>query len=336
MKITFYCLLLPCILTLNISFSQNQYVEQQSGVTVSLNSVYAISKGQYAYICGSNGTVLKTDNSGAEWVNVSGNGIPSNIELVNICCADYQIAITAGYIGSKTFVYRTTNGGDIWMQVFEQADGFINGVYLSVWQAGFICGNPVGGRWSLWKTSNNGLNWDSAGMYLPQSGSESGWNNAMIVSNDNIAFGTNNSRIYYSSDFGSSWGIQSTGSEINSRMVWINTNNSFTCTGGTNLLATTDGGNYWKDLSAPGNGTIMGYTDDGLGGGEFPPARAWFVRNDNTIYASQMGGAWEAVYTAPDGNYNHIDPHAWGYAYAVRSNGGITRIFLHDYRTYGK
>lgn len=46
---------------------------------------------------------------------------------------------------------------------------------------GFIQGDPVNGRWLLWKTSNGGLTWDSTGMYLQNNGGEFGLVNCTYV-----------------------------------------------------------------------------------------------------------------------------------------------------------
>src|SRR3972149_11453956 len=67
-----------------------------------------------AWICGASGVVIKTTNGGYNWTNVSGNGIPSTVTLINIYGINSSQAITAGYTGTTTFVYRTTNGGANW------------------------------------------------------------------------------------------------------------------------------------------------------------------------------------------------------------------------------
>jgi photosystem II stability/assembly factor-like uncharacterized protein len=57
------------------------------------------------------------------------------------------LAIASGYIGSNTFVYRTTNGGVNWSQVFTQNNGFINAVWLTTATSGFMQGDA--GRWKM-------------------------------------------------------------------------------------------------------------------------------------------------------------------------------------------
>ncbi|MBK8549778.1 MAG: hypothetical protein IPL53_01455 [Ignavibacteria bacterium] len=182
----------------NISFSNSLlWIEQTSGTTQTLTSVHSVTP-QSVWVCGYGGTVLRSTNRGVNWINVSGNGIPSNTQLINIVSgSDGNIALTAGYVGANTFVYRTSNGGANWTQVFTQSNGFINALhYNNFFTAadGFMMGDPVGGRWSLWKTTNGGVNWDSTGLYLPQIGTEAGWVNSLFSIDNKIWFGTSNSK----------------------------------------------------------------------------------------------------------------------------------------------
>jgi hypothetical protein len=300
-----------------------------SGVTTALTSVY--DGGFYPWICGYSGVVLRSTNLGTNWINVSGNGIPNTVSLISICNIDQNIAITAGYLGSNTFVYRTSNAGANWIQVFTETGGFIDAVYLySYGGGGFMYGDPVGGRWSLWKTTNNGLNWDSTGLYLHQAGTEAGWNNAMFVRNNNIWFGTNNTRIYYSSNLGTNWTVQSTAPELNSYAVWFGTDTIYGYAGGSTMLYTTNSGINWRDTTFPVAGTFGGFTWAMGPVNSFPPPIVWCVINDNKIYQNLYGTGWLSAYTAPAGTYRYINTHSstmpYPYAWAVRSNGGITRL----------
>ncbi|MCI0450446.1 MAG: T9SS type A sorting domain-containing protein [Chlorobi bacterium] len=308
--------------------SGTTWTEQNSGVTVQLTSV-SVAGFNIAWICGYNGTVLKTTNAGTNWINVSGNGISSTVLLINIFGIDANNALTAGYLGSNTFVYRTTNSGINWNQVFFQANGFINAVWMVSSNNGFMQGDPVGGRWSLWKTANSGLNWDSTGLYLPQAGSEAGWNNSLYISSppNRIWFGTNNSRIYYSSNYGNNWIIQSTSPEVNSYAITSdNFSNAFA--GGVSLLKTTNSGNNWAVISSMGTGNFGGITWNNLISGNNFFLRTWYVRSDNRIFfSSNEGNTWISDYTAPSGTYRHINNNRASsfYIWAVRNNGGISR-----------
>ena len=225
MKLTIFFIF---IFSFNSLFCQTQWwAEQNSGVTTTLTSV-SVSGGVWA--CGYSGVVLRTTNGGTNWINVSGGGIPNNVQLINILGIDFNTALVAGYVGTtNTWVWKTTNAGVNWVQVFNQPNGFIDAITKRGSNTGklIMVGDPVGGRWSIWKSTNLGSSWDSTGMYLPQNGTETGYNNALywnyspyVNPDSSIWFGTNNFRIYRSTNNGSSWIAQSTGATEFIRHKW--------------------------------------------------------------------------------------------------------------------
>jgi hypothetical protein len=284
------------------------------------------------WVCGNSGTVINTINGGTTWVHVVNNGIPSNVNLVNISVIDNNNALTAGYSGANTYVYRTSNGGGNFSQIFTQSNGYINAIWMKNANTGFMEGNPVGGRWSLWKTTNGGFNWDSTGLRILQSGSESGWNNSLCIVGNRIWFGTNNSRIYYSSNFGTNWQTLST-PEVNSYSVLFYTGDStFGYFGGSSSYRTTNAGQNWTILTCPGTGNFSGFTFGNLEG---LPFTDFAVRNDSGINRNSGhggGSSWMLMYSAPSGVYRHVaysySIYNMYYSWAVRSNGGITKFWI--------
>jgi photosystem II stability/assembly factor-like uncharacterized protein len=318
------------------------YTEQNSGVTTNLTS--ASTDGMYynvrGWVCGSGGIVLKTTNNGTNWINVSGGGIPNTVNLAAICYIAPDTAVTAGNAGTSTYVYRTVNGGASWIQVFTQSGGRINAIAFKSSQLGFMVGNPVGGRWSLWKTTNKGASWDSIGLYIPQAGSETGYANSMSLRHNYILFGTNNTRIYRSTNSGANWSFV-TSPEVNSTSVWVHSDTtgyptaySFFFSGGYKVFRTTNTGNNWTQNSCPDSTySIVGFAPGIWGVLEGYPMCAYAVRNNNKIYFAYSGNSsFLAEYTAPAGIYNHLStdqsstPGGTRYSFAVRTNGGITRV----------
>ena len=179
----------------------------------------------------------------------------------------------------------------------------------------------------VWKTTNGGSNWDSTSLYLPAAtGTEAGWNNAMFCYQNRIWIGTNNSRVYYSSNGGTSWAVQSTGSELNSYAIWLFGGNGYSdgLAGGSTLLITSNGGSNWNTQTSPGTGNFGGFT------GSYAPVDntlqiSWYVRSDNKIYSSLFGANWQLEHTAPAGTYRYITGGPFGGPFwAVRNNGGIS------------
>ena len=275
--------LLSLLLSISFSNLNAQWVQQTSGTTQDLYSVSGTV--EEAWICGNNGTILRSTNTGVTWVN-AGSSLIGTLPLYNICSFGLGRAIVTGSNGTGSYVYKTINGGVNWTQVFFQAGGFINAIDIKeypVSTTGYMQGDPVGGRWSLWKTTDQGSTWDSSGMYLPQDGSEAGWNNSLFYSGEGIFFGTNNGRIYYSNN-GTNWTAQTT-PEQNSYTVWINNIGDRGLSGGSQLMRTTTNGTNWFIQSAPGTGNI------GAAIGTW--VAFWFTRQGPDIYMStDLGESW--------------------------------------------
>lgn len=317
------------------------YRECVSGVTTSLTSSSVTSfYPSQGMACGVSGVVLKTTNSGTNWINVSGGGLPANIDLKCIACISFDTAVTAGNIGSITYVYRTVNGGLNWTQVYSQSNGSINAISFKNTQLGYMVGNPVGGRWSLWKSTDKGLTWDSSGMYITQAGSETGFANSLAIRHNYILFGTNNSRIYRSTNSGENWSFMNA-PEVNSTFLWVNWDTSsyppgsgsgYIISAAQKLHYTTNIGNNWSRLICEDStANFVGFCP-GIPGVDFPPYYVFAAKTNGKIYFTGYGQGYTPMYTAPNGTYNHMSPDAgsyWsspGFSFAVRTNGGITRV----------
>jgi hypothetical protein len=167
-------------------------------------------------------------------------------------------------------------------------------------------------------------------MFLPQAGTEAGWNNSICMSgfwtsDTSIWFGTNNYRVYHSSNGGQSWVAQSTSSEQNSYGIdYLGNIWGGGLTGGDSLMITTNMGYNWTRISSLGSGNFGGFVVFGMTVDNF--GYCWYIRSDNKIYRGTGGYNWQVEYTAPAGNYRHMSRARGGtYIWAVRTNGGITR-----------
>jgi photosystem II stability/assembly factor-like uncharacterized protein len=307
------------IFSITINSQPISWVEQTSGLTTQLTSVSVVNDNN-AWICGYAGRVLRTTNGGANWVSVNAAPIPGTLDLHSIYAIDSNTALVAGS-GTSSFLFRTSNGGANWTQVFTETGGFINSVQMGNTFAGFMMGDPVGGRWSLWGTTTGGLTWDSSSFYLPQAGSDAGWNNAFFFDvSAGVWFGTNNTRVYKSLTL-VNWTTQPTTGQVNSYAIWFN-NPLIGFTGGTALLMTTNSGTNWVAPASalPGTANLSGITGFG---------QVWVVtRQATVIYISTNNGAsWLTSYTAPVGNFRHVAKNRSNNItyYAVRSNGGISK-----------
>ncbi len=260
------------------------WAPQTSGVAALLQAVSTPSQ-NVCWIAGATATVRLTTDGGATWVNANPNPGVINGDVYNIWAIDGTTALLTTS-PAATYIYRTTNAGANWTQVFTQAGGFLDAIVMANATTGYAYGDPVSARWSLWKTTNGGVNWDSTGMYLPQASSEAGWNNAMCVVGNNIWFGTNNTKVYRSTNAGAtgSWtGVATTGN-LNTYGVWFTSATNGICVG-TIVQKTTDGGVTWVNggtVGGSGNMTSIGGIGDNY----------WLTRGNNTYGSTDFGATW--------------------------------------------
>jgi photosystem II stability/assembly factor-like uncharacterized protein len=287
------------LLSISITSANAQIFENwtllPSGTTQDLYSI-STTDNITSWICGANGTVLRsTDFAGAGWT-IAGSSLFATLPLYNICGVNNTTALVTGSDGTGAYVYKTTNIGTNWTEVFFQPGGFINAI-SAINSSIIMQGDPIGGRWSLWRSTDNGSTWDSSGMYLPQAGSEAGWNNSMITPFFNtIYFGTNNSRIYLSTTGGTSWTIQTT-PDVNSYAIWFNDFAPIGLAGGSQLMRTTNSGNNWTTQTAPATGNISGCTG--------AQNAFFFTRQGPGIYSSYDNGlTWSTDTTITGASFN--------------------------------
>jgi len=195
-----------------------------------------------------------------------------------------------------------------------------------------MIGNPVGGRWSIWRITNQGLTFDSTGKYLPRSGTEIGYRNSFNMCNGSTYtfFGTNNNRVYYSTNLGSNWSvIPVPGHTSIYSMHFPNCglpSNLWGFVGGASTISFTSnsGLNWLETPPAPGTGNISSLVACPVPVSQFGNYDVMMTRNDNKLYRIPYN-TWMTAYSAPSGNYRYLSNILQGwYTYAVRDNGGIS------------
>lgn len=319
----FFMLLLP----FNTLLSQTPWVELNTGVTKRLNSISSV-KDVSTWACGIEGTVIRSTNMGDNWANANpNNDIPANITLNHMYCVNQLTAFAAGYDNTNAYIFKTDNGGVSWIVSLAQQSGKFNGIHMPIDNSFIVIGDPVGGRWSIWKTANGGSTWDSTGCYLPSSGNEKGFANSLWATGSRISFGTDNYRIYTSTNFSDSWTFNLTGTEQNSSTLWYDYDYNIGYSGKGQMIKTSNTGQLWVPESVPGSGDIASVT------GSAHSRFNWFVRNDNKVYVNpHNANNWQLDYTTPSGSYTYITIERNGYfsgaVFATKDNGGISRTFF--------
>lgn len=314
------------ILLLLSSLSQAQFVVQNTPVTGIFQSVSS-SSNSCAWACGYSGILVRTTNGGINWTLANGN-IPTTRDIFNIWAIDSLTAIVAASNNSftETYIFKTTNGGQNWIQTFFQSPGFINAVSFINSTTGFAAGDPAGGRWSLFRTTDAGSTWDSTGLYLPAIGPEVGHDNSFYYEQNKIWFGTQNGKIYFSSNNGNTWTSSQTPMSSVSRIYFNDANNGLGLAGCENTagvrLSKTTNGSTWVNGNAAEDISVRGIC--GIKGTE----TFWYNHNNNIYCTTNSGINWNRVFNYSQGGfiYNLTTSRSGQYPrsiYACTSTGKI-------------
>ncbi len=214
----------------------------------------------------------KTTDGGATWTAGS-IGIPTNCSVSELFAVSADTAWVATY-GNTTggnAIFRTVDGGATWnaqtTATFSGTAAFPNTIYF--WDAdnGLCMGDPNGGYYEMYTTTDGGDNWvrvPQASIPAPLNG-EYGYNGGKdydVVGNT-IWFGTNMGRVFRSDDRGLNWTVVTSGQPEVTNITFGDENNGIlqykaynTQTGAITafeMMVTTDGGLTWNDLNYTGD-----------------------------------------------------------------------------------
>ncbi|MBX7044018.1 MAG: T9SS type A sorting domain-containing protein [Ignavibacteria bacterium] len=279
------------------------WLTQTSGTPNQLLTVSAVNS-SIGWAAGVGPTVVRTTNGGTSWTAATGTGITGDVYNIYAWSANDALCTTSP---SATFIYKTTNGGTTWTQVYTLAGGFINAIQMVSPTEGYAEGDPVGGKWTILKTTDGGTTWARMATEPAQVGTEAGWNNSLQIIGTNIWFGTNNTKVYRSTDLGLTWTSGATTGTVNTYAVHYN-NATTGLAGGTAMVLSTDGGTSYSSVTAPG-------TAGNLNGIEGNGSDWWAIRSGNTIYRSTNGAAsWTNAFVSGTAVFQDLD-------FAVGLNG---------------
>lgn len=202
--------------------------------------------------------------SGNQWSGLNQfvvNGTALNDGVFALAAIDAQTAWAGTGPGSgQAVICRTTNGGGSWTGVnVASITPFVNGLHFWNANEGIFFGDPLNGTWGIGVTSDGGLTWRPLPAPLAaMNSSEVGWSNGYAVAGNNAWFGTNQNRIWRSTDRGRTWTPHVTSSVNSFDIAFGNEQDGMAVfrirqgNVGTNAVAwTRDAGVTWRDIALP-------------------------------------------------------------------------------------
>lgn len=197
------------------------WTDVPTGTASRLRGLAPVS-GRVAWVSGSLGAVLRTDDGGRTWQDVSPGGDTGALEFRDIEAFDARRAVvmSAGE-GTDSRVYTTSDGGLTWRLGFQNAEPAAFYDCLGFWDArhGIALSDPVDGRFRVISTSDGGRSWsvvDPAGMpaALPGEFAFAASGTCLVTAGRSDAWiasgGGATSRVLHSTDRGLTWSVTST------------------------------------------------------------------------------------------------------------------------------
>ncbi|MFF8191214.1 WD40/YVTN/BNR-like repeat-containing protein [Streptomyces bobili] len=128
--------------------------------TVRFRGLAAVDR-DTAWVAGTQGTVLRTTDGGANWRNVSPPGAAGlQFRDVEAFDARHAVVLAIGE-GEASRVYRTDDGGATWTESFRNTDAraFYDCMTFFDRRHGLAMSDPVDGRFRILSTSDGGRSW---------------------------------------------------------------------------------------------------------------------------------------------------------------------------------
>lgn len=133
-----------------------------SGVTALLQAVAAPSE-QVAWASGHQAAVLRTTDGGETWIRLTVPGAAADsLEFRDVYAVDADSAyLLAAGPGSRSRIYKTTDGGGHWALQFINRDSSAFYDCFDFWSAerGVALSDGVGGRLLVLRTTDGGAHW---------------------------------------------------------------------------------------------------------------------------------------------------------------------------------
>lgn len=206
----------------------------------------------------------RTVDGGATWTSGTFTA-DTNYRVSNIAGVDSNTCYIITYHSTGVtggLLFKTVDGGATWDsiatgQIFVSAPSFPNVVHFFDAANGFLQGDPIGGYYELYTTSDSGNTWTrvpQANIPAPLSAAEYAIVNVYGALGNFIYFGTNNGRIFRSYDRGLTWaattmGVASTTNGV-TNVTFRDSLNGFaqraTNAGAFTTYRTTNGGATWS------------------------------------------------------------------------------------------
>jgi photosystem II stability/assembly factor-like uncharacterized protein len=144
-----------------VSSASAQWEAEDSGTKSSLRGIHNASPG-VAWASGANGVVLRSEDNGFLWQQCAIPPDAAKLDFRGVWGwnSNHAIVMSSGP-GAASRLYETTDGCAHWRLLFTNPDpaGFWDAIAFWNEQQGMLLGDPVNGRFTIWRTKDTGRHW---------------------------------------------------------------------------------------------------------------------------------------------------------------------------------
>ena len=150
-SLSYLCIIALCIF--NSTYVYSQWSSQNANAPLQqLRGIHFIDDNTGLAV-GDGGTILKTVNGGTAWTSQNSGTTTAGFRAVFF--ANATVAYAVGYPGE---IYKTIDGGTTWNAQSSGVSSYLDGVYFTHADTGYVCGGYPGPSVIL-KTTNGGTTW---------------------------------------------------------------------------------------------------------------------------------------------------------------------------------
>lgn len=140
-----------------------QWVDRSTGTDEQFRGLAPIDR-DTAWVSGEEGGVLRTEDGGRTWTDVSPAAARTDeLALRDIEAWDehHAVALSIGS-GEDSRIFRTTDGGATWTETFRNTDeaAFFNCIAFTSKGVGLAVSDPVDEKFRILRTTDAGASWD--------------------------------------------------------------------------------------------------------------------------------------------------------------------------------
>jgi len=262
-----------------------------------------------------NSQYLRTTDGGTNWTvsTITGATGAAGTSITAIDANTAWVATTGG-------VFKTTDGGSTWAKqttAFSGSGGYPDAIHFFDSNNGVCVGDPSGGYWDIYTTTNGGTNWTrvpSGNIPSPLTDENRAENGSYSVGNG-FWFGTYNTSLYRTTDRGMTWtaarNIIGGGSGFG--FAFKDSLNGMACTfvGGNKISRTSNGGATWTPILPVPSG-LSGLSNYYIAYAKGTSGSYVITSNNNTggplsalpgsAYSNDNGATWTQINTVPLGS----------------------------------